>query len=162
MAREIKQTYEINAPIDKVWETLTEIERYKDWNPFVVEAHCRSSARSLGAVMKLRVEWSGGGGARSTEEVIEVIAPSQDSGQLSASWVYSLRGWMHAIGMVRSLRAQRLRQVPGGPTLYESEISLTGWGAGGAPLAKVREGMSAQAEALKRYVEGGPSVKDSP
>ena len=51
------------------------------------------------------------------------------------------------------MRTQRLSQVPGGPTVYDSEIHLTGWGAGGAPVGKIKRGLTLQAEALKAEAE---------
>ena len=106
--------------------------------------------------MDLRVEWQGGGGARSKEEITHVEAPEAGAdGVVSALWVYSFRSWMCKIGMVRSTRTQRLSQAPGQVTVYESEIRLTGWGSAGAPLAKIDGGMRAQAQALKARVEGG-------
>ncbi len=33
--KEIKTTITINAPVEKVWKTFTNMENYKDWNPFI-------------------------------------------------------------------------------------------------------------------------------
>jgi hypothetical protein len=34
--KEIKTEIDINAPIDKVWEVLTDFKAYPNWNPFIV------------------------------------------------------------------------------------------------------------------------------
>ena len=33
--KEIKTEITINAPKEKVWQTFTKVENYKDWNPFI-------------------------------------------------------------------------------------------------------------------------------
>jgi len=35
----IKTEIVINAPADKVWNILTNLSGYSDWNPFIVESH---------------------------------------------------------------------------------------------------------------------------
>lgn len=35
MAKEIKTSITINAPKERVWEILTDFEKYPEWNPFV-------------------------------------------------------------------------------------------------------------------------------
>ena len=34
----LSTTIEIDAPTDKVWEVLTDVERYDEWNPFIVSS----------------------------------------------------------------------------------------------------------------------------
>jgi hypothetical protein len=34
----LEQSFEVQAPIDTVWSALVDLERYRDWNPFLVEA----------------------------------------------------------------------------------------------------------------------------
>jgi hypothetical protein len=36
--REIRTEIEIDAPVERVWEILTEFEAFDDWNPFIVHA----------------------------------------------------------------------------------------------------------------------------
>jgi hypothetical protein len=38
MARRLHTEIEIQAPADRVWETLTDFAAYPDWNPFIVQA----------------------------------------------------------------------------------------------------------------------------
>ncbi len=41
MHHELHTEVEIAAPIDAVWETLTDLASYPDWNPFIVSAEGR-------------------------------------------------------------------------------------------------------------------------
>lgn len=36
--RELRTEIEINAPAERVWEILTDLSRFGDWNPFISEA----------------------------------------------------------------------------------------------------------------------------
>lgn len=36
--RTIRHVVEITAPRERVWSVLTDLERYRDWNPFIVRA----------------------------------------------------------------------------------------------------------------------------
>ena len=42
----------INAPIDVVWEVLTDVENYGQWNPFTPQAH---TDFKIGSPARLRV-----------------------------------------------------------------------------------------------------------
>jgi hypothetical protein len=42
MHYELHTEVEIVAPIDAVWETLTDLAAYPDWNPFIVSAQGRA------------------------------------------------------------------------------------------------------------------------
>jgi uncharacterized protein YndB with AHSA1/START domain len=147
----------IDAPIADVWRGLTDVSAYHTWNPFVIEASSEGASTDVGAMLSLTVQWADGGGARSKEQVVVANAPNAGANEaLQAEWVYSFRSWMSTIGMIRSVRTQRLEQAPGQPTIYTSAIHLTGWGAAGAPAHKIKAGMRAQGEALKRLLQSVP------
>lgn len=38
---EIDETLDVRAPVDLLWQVITDLDRYGEWNPFVVS--CRSS-----------------------------------------------------------------------------------------------------------------------
>jgi len=48
----IEETVEVAAPAARVWEVVTDLARYPDWNPFVVA--CESTL-SVGAPIAMRV-----------------------------------------------------------------------------------------------------------
>ena len=153
--RQLEQRYRIPAPIDAVWRALTEVEGYDRWNPFVVSVTSDAPGATVGAMMALSVRWHDGGAVSSREQVTVAEAPSaQPGGGFGAVWEYQYRSWMCALGLIRSVRRQTLSQAPGAPTIYVTSIHLSGWGAGGAPLAKIERGMRDQAEALRAHVLG--------
>lgn len=152
--RTIEQTFAIDAPIDAVWETLTRVDDYARWNPFVTGVQSPQPGTTVGVVMKFSVRFHDDSTATSNEQVTVVEPPAANAdGHRRAMWVYSFRSWMSTIGMIRSVRSQELRQAPGGPTVYMSSIQLSGWGAAGAPLGKIARGLQDQAEALQSTVE---------
>ncbi|GAA0392532.1 SRPBCC domain-containing protein [Streptomyces luteireticuli] len=50
--REIATWTDIGAPPARVWEVLTDLEHYRDWNPFVREA---SGSVAVGSRLRLRM-----------------------------------------------------------------------------------------------------------
>ncbi|MBU1172576.1 MAG: SRPBCC domain-containing protein [Proteobacteria bacterium] len=41
--REVYTEIRIQAPLSKVWSIVTDLEMYRDWNPFIVESHGTAS-----------------------------------------------------------------------------------------------------------------------
>ena len=152
--RKIDLEYEIDASLQDVWRGMTDVSRYPDWNPFVTHAESDGSSTRPGVLLNLTVQWHDGGSSKSTEEVVSVHEPAaDDDGTLRAEWIYSFRSWLSTIGLIRSVRTQRLTQIPDQPTKYSSHIHLTGWGVIAAPIEKIEKGMIAQAEALRDFVQ---------
>ena len=48
MRKEIRTEIEIEAPAEKVWEILTDFNRYEEWNPFIIKS---SGVAEEGAVL---------------------------------------------------------------------------------------------------------------
>ena len=44
--RELRAAIQISAPIDKVWQVLTDFDHWKDWNPMVNHVSGSASVRS--------------------------------------------------------------------------------------------------------------------
>ncbi len=145
---------EIAAPIDLVWSVMTDVPRYPEWNPFVVDIRPVHGDFAVGAPIALTVKWSRGGGA-STIEVVDRLdppAPGADAVQ-RALMEYRFVGWLPRLALVRGSRQQALEQRPGGATTYRTTERFTGLLARGVPLAKVQDGFERHARALKARAE---------
>ncbi len=57
MGHEISTTIDIAAPPATVWAVLTDLDRYAEWNPFVVSA---SGVAAVGERLKNRIQPPGG------------------------------------------------------------------------------------------------------
>lgn len=57
MHHELRTEVQIAAPIDRVWETLTDLEAYPDWNPFIVSA---AGQAEVGERLRNRIHTPGG------------------------------------------------------------------------------------------------------
>jgi hypothetical protein len=110
----IEEELEINAPTDVVWEVITDLPRYGEWNPFVVS--CRSTL-AVGDPIDMRVKifsWF----AQPQRETIQDHFPGQrlcyglDGGRLRA---------------VISRRCHELESLDSGRTRYRSRFALSGW-----------------------------------
>ena len=50
----------IEAPIDVVWAVMTDVARYREWNPFIVEVGLRDGALVLMTGMGAGLTWGSG------------------------------------------------------------------------------------------------------
>lgn len=154
MSRHLIHSIDIEAPIERVWAVLTDVEHYPTWNPFVAAIEGVRGEPDAGTVMTLVVKWQGGGGARPTEIVRVYEPPSRgDDGVVRARWVYDYRGVWDRVRAVHGSRVQRLEQRGDGPTVYTSEEHFSGPLLAVVPVAKVQAGFEAQANALKLETE---------
>lgn len=55
--RQVYTEIEINAPAETVWEILTDLEKYREWNPFIRES---AGKAVLGCGLTCRPQFSGG------------------------------------------------------------------------------------------------------
>ena len=56
MAREIETTIDIHAPVVDIWQILTDLQRYGEWNPLVVQA---AGSLTVGQRLELAVQLPG-------------------------------------------------------------------------------------------------------
>lgn len=136
----------LDAPIGRVWEVLTALDRYADWNPFIVRIDGAARPK-VGDALVLHVQWHDGGGVASGELVTHADPPG-DTALLA--WRYT--GILPALNCVRAERQQRLTSLPNGTTRYESEEGFDGWLSMFVPLTRVQRGFEQQAEALAAAV----------
>jgi hypothetical protein len=149
---------EIHAPIEKVWATMIDVARYREWNPFIVAVETPDPALRVGSPVLLDVRWGRGGGTRSPEVISRMDPPAPTGGAVgarSARLEYTYAAWLARLGLVRGTRVQTIAQEPGGPTTYATSEEFHGLLARGVPLAKVQDGFERHARALKTRVEGG-------
>ncbi len=139
-----ESSIEIAAPIDLVWQVMTEVERYHEWNPFIVSVYSDGKLE-VGGAMTLHVRWAGGGGAKSRERVTRMDRPH--------AFEYCFTGWMSTLALVRATRIQTLEELAPGATRYNTREEFRGLIAGAIPLAKVQQGFVAHAQALKARAE---------
>ncbi len=109
----VRAEVEIDAPIERVWQILKDIDRYGDWNPFTPRVE---TTLQIGDPIHLHVRLVG---KRLTHRV-EYITRNEP---------YTL-GWEMKMGARFLLRAERVQTLTGideNRTHYRTEDCFTGW-----------------------------------
>jgi uncharacterized protein YndB with AHSA1/START domain len=145
-------TATIDAPIDVVWAVMLDTASYGEWNPFVERVECPSPA-SVGDPIVLHVRWADGRTTRSPERITEIDPPHDVEGTWRAVLAYEFVGWPDRLGLVHSVRYQRLSQALGGPTTYDTVQELTGPMVRLAGPARITDGFERHAQGLKQRAE---------
>lgn len=140
---EARASIEVPASIERVWQVLTALDRYGEWNPFIVKVD-GGATPVLGGRLVLHVKWHDGGGAASGELVTRVEPPGA-----VAALAWRFTGVLPTLGLVRAERLQTLTRLDDARTRYESVEVFHGLLAGFVPLHKVQRGFERQAEALR-------------
>jgi uncharacterized protein YndB with AHSA1/START domain len=144
---------EIEAPLDVVWSVVLDVDRYPEWNPFVVRAEC-ASPPAVGDPIRLHVRWANGRSATSPERISAVEPPEVAAdGVRRAALAYVYEGLPARLGLVRGTRWQRLSQTDGGPTTYDTVEEFAGPLVPLAGPGRVAEGFARHAAALKARAE---------
>jgi hypothetical protein len=139
---EIEHVLEIDAPPSVVWEVLTDLPRYGDWNPFVVE--CRSTLVP-GDPIDLRVKLRGA--PRDQREWMTEMVPGKH-------FAYRMKPF--PLSALQSRRSHDLEPLPGNRTRYHSHMRLAGWLT---PVVRallgstLRRGFSEMSEAVRSRAE---------
>lgn len=113
MAFVIDYELEINASLDTVWDVITDVGRYKEWNPFTVD--CKSTLKPGDPIVMKVVLF---GKPQPQTETIFTHVPKQ-------SMSYGLDG-----GALKAIVSNRIHTVEAlGPnrTQYRSHFELSGW-----------------------------------
>lgn len=113
MAFAIDHDLEVDAPPEKVWEVITDVERYSEWNPFVVECH---STLKPGDPLRMKVKL--GSSVRQEQERID----SYDEG---VGFAYRMEP--PPLGALASFRSHRIEPLGNGKSRYISHFELNGW-----------------------------------
>ena len=132
----------INAPIDVVWNVLTDVERYGQWNPFTPQAR---TDFTIGSLVHLRVRMG-----LETMNITETLCAYEKP---------RLIGWHKAFGarwLLFAVREQHLESLSESSCRYHNTDRLTGVLAPIVFLCfggYMRRGFRDVAEGLKRYAE---------
>jgi hypothetical protein len=103
-----ERTIEIEASPSEVWTVLTDLERFGEWNPYLVEVEGRAE---LGARLRVRFEPPGGRAATLRPHVTEIRTDEV------------LEWWGHVglRGILDGRHRFELRATPAGTTFVQHE-----------------------------------------
>ncbi|MGH8461314.1 MAG: SRPBCC family protein [Stenotrophobium sp.] len=130
----IEKMLEIDAPAARVWEVITDVKRYPEWNPFMREC---STTFKPGDPIDMKVQLMAKPQPQ-REWVLEYV-----EGKRFAYNMKPVPG-----GTLASFRSHEVESLPDGRTRYRSYFYLKGWlmpvvrGLLGARLEKGFEGMT--------------------
>ncbi len=142
----------INAPIQKVWETLINIKDYSKWNPFVYDISFDKKIPEVNCNMLFSVRFSNGKEVKS-KEFVTTFKPPKLNNNKSALWVYRFDGFLHKPYMVRATRIQKLKALSENKTEYLSEEVFSGLLKAFLPVKEVTKGFILQSNVLKELCE---------
>lgn len=143
----------IEAPIQKVWEVMLDLDGYPRWNPFTPRVDCQGPPR-VGAPIRLHVRWADGKGVVSPERIVRLEPPAPDAeGRLRGVYGYNFGTLLATLNLVRSERLQIVEAISETQTRYTTTIRLTGAFSSRVPIAKIQDGFDRQTAALKAYCE---------
>ena len=144
---------EIEAPLALVWETMLDVGKYLEWNPFIVRIDCDAARPQVGSDLTLHVRFQDGQQVATHERVSKLEEPHADKHPQKALLEYEFLGPLHTLYLVRGKRQQDLEALSGTRTRYHTYERLHGLLAFAAPIAKVQDGFERHAAALKARCE---------
>ena len=106
--RELRTEIQLSAPIDKVWQVITDFDHWTDWNPTVKAA---SGNASVGSKLSITIDGKGSRDASYQPIVLESNAPK------SFRW----RATMMASFVFKNDRIFDLKEKDGGTELIHTE-----------------------------------------
>ncbi|MGJ8669866.1 MAG: SRPBCC domain-containing protein [Oceanococcus sp.] len=140
----------INASLEQVWGVMLDIDKYREWNPFVEHIECADTPPVLGSDLTLHVAFSNGMKRQEIERITRLEVPGE---QGQAALQYQFTGPLSDWNLVRGQRLQTLVAISPQETRYVSYENLTGWLSWLAPMKQVRDGFKRHAQALKQRCE---------
>lgn len=139
----LSETVEIEAPSELVWEVITDLASYGEWNPFVVE--CRSTLE-VGASIEMRVQLFKAFAQPQRETIFEHVAGER--------LCYGLPSM--PLGSLASRRRHEVEPISDGRTHYHSHFQLDGWLASVTRAIlgrKLERGFASMTQAIKDRAE---------
>ncbi len=141
--RVLRHVVEIAAPRRGVWAVLTDFERYRDWNPFIVRAAGRLE---LGSALDVTFAPVGGRAMR-FQPVIVRLEPERQLAWAAQLLVPGLFDGEHAFRLADTpAGGTRLEQVA---TFHGVAVPLLPWKTGPG----LRDGFGAMVRALRERAE---------
>ena len=137
MTRIITTHVTISAPTENVWETLTDLDGYRTWNPFITAA---TGTINLGKRLQLTIQ-PPGGQAMTFRPWVTAVEPHH-----YIEWLGRLR----LPGVFDGRHSFTLTPMTGGRTLIQQSETFTGLliPVSGPTLARTRAGFVAMNQAL--------------
>lgn len=139
----IEHALEIDAPAQRVWQVICDLDRYPEWNPFVVA--CRSSL-VVGEAIDMRVRVFPFFAQPQRERILEHVPGRR--------LCYGLPP--RASGALASRRCHEILPLGPARSRYVSRFELSGWLAPLVRLllgARLRAGFAAMSAAVKARAE---------
>ena len=137
----IELTRDIKAPPEVVWSVITDFERYKEWNPFVVDCDAKLKP---GAPISMRVRL----GPREISQVETVSSVVEH--KLFEYRMRPIKPFLH------SCRQHHVESDGIGGTIYRSHFELNGWLSGLTALSigkHLRYGFESMTDAVQQRAE---------
>lgn len=144
MRFEIDHVVRVAAPAERVWQVIVDLDRYPEWNPFVVG--CRSTLEP-GDPIDMRVRLVG-----FAQPQRETVFEHEPGRRMS----YGLNP--NLIGALSSLRSHEVEALGADASEYRSHFELRGWLS---PVVRallggrLQAGFGAMSEAIGRRAETG-------
>lgn len=138
---------EIASDMEKVWDIMTDFEKYSQWNPFIRKVKIIRRINSPD-MMIFDLAWFDGKHGKSKEEMISARRLSSDKYELR----YRFASAIAKIGLVKAERIQTIEKS-GNKVLYYSIEEYHGLLKAFVPVSRVTRGFEQQAEALKKRCE---------
>ena len=147
----VETVADASAPIESVWETVTDLSAYPIWNPFIRRVDVQRDV-DVGVSMVLVLDWGRfRGPRRSPERVVRVDPPSpvRDYGV----FVYTFHSWLTRAGLLRAVRTQEMWRLSPGRTRYRTVEFFRGPATPLVPRLAVQDGFERQTRALVTRAE---------
>lgn len=143
MALNIEHEFVVNAPASVVWDVICDLDKYPEWNPFVV--HCISSKRP-GDPIVMRVRMLPFFALTQTEFVKEY--------EEGKTFSYSMKPLPR--GLMSSYRCHQVTPIDDNRCTYRSRFTISGplsVIAKGLLAGSLRRGFSGMSESIKARAE---------
>lgn len=152
MAERILREIDIDAPVERVWQVLTDLDAYPEWNRFTPRITLRTADLAVGAELDLDCQMTDTKLLRGEREVILALEPAEHRFCMGTSRKRGRPG-------IRSERWQICEPLGAERTHFVNYEQFEGWLAPAVYFlyrAKLAKAFERYCEDLKRRVETMP------